>query len=145
MEKIKYTFRSICDTIRNIKSEFAFYKGIWDEPKGNAAVKKAFFHILDLLKKVKPSRIKGEVVFGTGDPAVTGQVLGVIAALYGFFPEELHITPDFENQIYQGNIHMKGKLRLIHVAVAAIKLMADKDFRNVVKKVLAKEDGNNEQ
>ena len=97
-----------------------------------------------LLKKIKPSKIEGNVIFGTGDPATTGQIIGAIAAVYGFFPEKLHITPDFEEQKYEGNIHMKGKLRLIHVAVIAVRLILDRNFRYTIKKVLAKEGTKNE-
>jgi hypothetical protein len=97
-----------------------------------------------LLKKIKPSKIQGDVIFGTGDPASTGQAIGAIAALYGWMPEKLHITPDFEEKRYDGWIHVKGKLRLIHVVIIALRLIIDKNFRYVVKKVLAKEGANNE-
>ena len=145
IEKVKCTIHNICDTIKNIKSEYDFYKGLWDRPEGKAAVKNVFDQLWYLLKKIKPSKIKGDVVFGTGDSASTGQAIGAIAALYGFLPEELHITPDFEEKRYEGNLHIKGKLRLIHVVIIAVKLIIDKNFRYVVKKVLAKEGAENEQ
>ena len=145
IEKVKCTIHNICDTIKNIKSEYDFYKGLWDRPEGKAAVKNVLSQVWYLLKKIKPSKIKGDVVFGTGDPATTGQAIGAIAALYGFLPEELHITPDFEEKRYEGNLHVKGKLRLIHVIVVAVKLIIDRNFRYVVKNVLAKEGAKNEQ
>ena len=145
IEKVKCTFQNICDTIKKIRTEYDFYKGLWDRPEGKAAVNQLFGQIWYLLKKVKPAKIQGDVIFGTGDPATTGQIIGAVAALYGFFPEKLHITPDFEEQRYEGNLHMRGKLRLIHLAIIAVKLIADKNFRYVVKKVLAKEGAKNEQ
>ena len=145
IEKVKYTFQNICDTIKRIKTEYEFYKELWNRPEGQTAVKNVFSQLWYLLKKLKPSKIEGNVVFGTGDPAATGQVIGAIAAVYGFFPEKLQITPDFEEQRYEGNLHVKGKLRLIHVVIIAVKLFADKNVRYVVKKVLAKEGAKNEQ
>ncbi len=144
IEKVKCTFQNICDTIRKIKSEYDFYKGLWDSPQGKVAVKNTFGQLGYLLKKIKPSKIEGDVIFGTGDPASTGQAIGAVAALYGFMPEKLHITPDFEEKRYEGKIHVKGKLRLIHVVIIAVKLIIDKNFRYVVKKVIAKEGANNE-
>lgn len=144
IENVKCTFRTICDTIRKIKSEYDFYKGLWDRPEGKAAVNNLFCQAGYLLKKIKPSKIEGDIVLGTGDPATTGQMIGAIAALYGFFPEKLHITPDFEEQKYEGNIHVKGKLRLIHVVIIVVKLTADQNFRYIVRKVLAKEGAKNE-
>jgi hypothetical protein len=142
---VKCTFRNICDTIKKIKTEVDFYKKLWDRQETKDALNNVFGQLLYLLKKIKPSKIEGDLVFGTGDPATTGQAIGAIAALYGFFPEKLHITPDFEEKKYEGNLHVKGKLRLIHVVVIAVRLIADRNFRYVVKKVLAKEGAKNEQ
>ena len=145
IEKVKCTFQNICDTIKNIKSEYDFYKDLWDRPEGKAAVKNVLRQVWYLLKKMKPSKIEGDLVFGTGDPASTGQMIGGIAAIYGFLPDNLHVTPDFEEKKYEGNLHVKGKLRLVHIVVIAVKLIADRNFRYVVKKVLAKEGAKNEQ
>ena len=132
------------EKIDRIKSEFCFYKELWDRPECKPAFKKVFGQIWYLLKKVKPSKIEGNVIFGTGDPAMTGQIIGAVAALYGFFPDKLQITPDFEEQKYEGQIRVKGKLRLIHMVIIAVRLILDKNFRYVVKKVLAKEGAKNE-
>ena len=133
------------EKIEKIKSEFGFYKGLLDRPECKPAVAKLFGQLWYLLKKIKPSKIEGNVIFGTGDPATTGQIIGAIAAVYGFFPEKLQVIPDFEEKRYEGNIRAKGKLRLIHLIIIAVKLIADRDFRYVVKKVLAKEGAKNEQ
>lgn len=144
IEKVKCTIRDICDRIKNIKAEYDFYKALWDKPQGKAAVRHAFEEIWYLLKKIKPRDIEGDVLFGTGDPASTGQAIGAIAAVYGFIPEKLNITPDFEEKVYEGNLHIKGKFRLIHVVIIAVRLIADKNVRYVVKKLLAKEGAENE-
>lgn len=145
IEKVKCTFRSICDTIKNIKANINFYKNLWEDSRGKDAIQKTAGHGMFLLKKVKPSKIEGKVAFGTGDPATTGQILGMIAALYGFIPQKLQITPDFEEKKFEGNLHVKGKLRLIHVLVIGLKMFFDKNIRYVVKKIQSKEDVKNEQ
>ena len=101
---------------------------MYDKPQGKAALTNVFGQLGYLLKRIKPSKIEGDVIFGTGDPASTGQAIGAIAALYGFMPEKLHITPDFEEKRYEGKIHVKGKLRLIHVVIIALKLIFDKKY-----------------
>ena len=139
IEKVKCTFQNICDTIKRVKTELDFYKGLWDRPEGKEAVKHVFKEIWYLLNKIKPKKVEGDVVFGTGDPASTGQVIGAIAAIYGFFPEKLHIIPNFEEKKYEGNLRIKGKVRLIHLAVIGVRLLLDRNFRYVIKKILAKE------
>ena len=70
IEKVKCTIRKICDTIKNIKTEYDFYKGLWDKPQGKATVKHVFNELWYLLKKIKPKKIEGDVVFGTGTATV---------------------------------------------------------------------------
>ena len=43
--------------------------------------------------------------------------------------EHTDITPDFENQVLQGKLSARGKLRIIHLAVLILKLLADKNVR----------------
>lgn len=145
MEKIKELFRTVADAVRNIRTEIDFYKNLWDKPQGKKSVEHLWREICYLLKKGKPTKIRGKLLFGTGDPATTGQALGVLGAVYGFLPEDLFITPDFENEVYEGTIDVKGRLRLIHLLIVAVRLLIDRDFRYVVKKVLAKEGEEHEQ
>ena len=145
MEKIKELFRTVADAVRNIRTEIDFYKNLWDKPQGKKSVEHLWREICYLLKKGKPTKIRGKLLFGTGDPATTGQALGVLGAVYGFLPEDLFITPDFENEVYEGTINVKGRLRLIHLLIVAVRLLIDRDFRYVVKKVLAKEGQEHEQ
>ena len=145
IKKVKYTFQGICDTIRNIKTEYDFYKGLWDQPQGKVAVKHFFTELWYLLKKIKPKKIEGDIVIGTGDPASTGQTIGAVAALYGFIPEKLVITPDFEEKRFVGNLQVKGKLRLIHVLIIAVRLVIDDNVRYVIKKIMTREGADNEQ
>lgn len=139
-EKVKCTFRKICGTIKHIRSEIEFYKALWDRPEGKAALTNVFSQLWYLLKKIKPYRLEGEIVFGTGDPASTGQILGAIAAVYGVIPKKLTITPDFEEQRYEGRIYAKGRFRLIHLLIIAGRLLIDKNFRYVAKQLLDKEE-----
>ena len=145
IRKVKELFRNILDAIKNIKSEIDFYKNLWEKPQGKKSVEHLWREVCYLLKKAEPTKIEGKILFGTGDPAITGQALGVLGAVYGFLPEGLIITPDFENEVYEGNIDVKGRIRLIHLVIVAVRLLLDRDFRYVVKKVLAKEGEEHEQ
>ena len=140
LKKLKYTFRTICDKIKNMKSEYDFYRRLWEKPQGKAAFLNGKKQLFYLLKKIRPHRIEGNLLFGTGDPASTGQITGVIAAFYGLYPEKLRIMPDFEEKRLEGNLYLKGKLRLIHVLIIAVRLIADKNVRYIIKKIQSRED-----
>lgn len=145
IKKVKCTFQKIYDTIKNIKNELVFYKELWDRPEGKKAFVKLFSQWKYLWKKAKPSKLEGKVIFGTGDPAFTGQILGILGVIYGILPKEVSFTPDFEEERYEGKIYAKGKIRLIHVLIIAIRLVLDRNVRIIVKEIMNKEDNENEQ
>lgn len=58
MEKLKCTFRKICDTIRNIKDNVGFYKRLWDKPQGKAAADNVKQQLIYLLKKSGRAKLK---------------------------------------------------------------------------------------
>lgn len=144
MEKIKYTFCKICDTIKNIKNEISFYKELWKRPEGKAALLKVLSQLKYLWKKARPSKLQGNVVFGTGDPAATGQILGILGTIYGVLPQGVSIIPDFEEERYEGTIQIKGKLKLIHVLLIVIRLLSDRNFKTIVKEIMDREGDRNE-
>lgn len=144
LQKVKCTFRTICDTIKNIRKNIRFYKELWDTQEGKKAFSKMLSQVKYLWKKARPAKLNGKVIFGTGDPAATGQILGILGSVYGVLPREVSIIPDFENERCEGILQIKGKVRLIHVLLIMIRLVSDRNCRSVVKKIMDKEKDENE-
>lgn len=140
LKKMKCTFQMVCDRIKDVKDNICFYKKLLEKPQGKAAVSNIKRQCLFLWKKMRPKKIEGELIFGTGDPASTGQMLGAIAVFYGFYPEKLQIVPDFEEARFEGDIQLKGQIRLFYVIVTAIRLIADKNVRYMMKKINSRKD-----
>lgn len=122
LDKIKCTIKGICDKIKNIK-EF-----ITDETHILAVV-----HLKDelvyFLKKIKPDKIKGYFRFGLEDPYNTGQILALLSILYPFYGENVEIYPEFEKEILEGDIFMKGRIHLIHLMIPICKLYFDDNIK----------------
>jgi hypothetical protein len=78
--------------------------------------------------------VKGEVRLGTGDPCTTGYLLGAISIGYGFYGESIKVIPDFENEVYEGQVFAKGRIRTITLLIICIKLIIDSNFRTLLKK-----------
>ncbi len=133
MERIKKIFRDIL-----------FFKELLRHPRTKCAYQLAKRELFKLLLKIKPKVLKGNLIFGTGDPATTGEILGVVAAFYGLYPTELQIIPDFEEKRLEGHLQAKGRIRLIHVLISAILLLKDKNIRYVYLKMKSKEGTQNE-
>ncbi len=84
-----------------------------------------------LLRKLLPKKIRGELHFGTEDPALTGEILGGISIFYPVFKDNVKVYPDFEQSILEGELFIKGRLRLVTVALILWKLWRDKNVRYV--------------
>lgn len=84
-----------------------------------------------LLKHIAPTKIRGEILFGLGDPCQTGQALGVFGVLFAIYGESLRIVPDFEESVFEGEILIKGRIRVFTLLRICIKLLLDDKFKRL--------------
>ena len=85
-------------------------------------------------------KIHTELTFALADPALTGQVLGILCMMPFLYQYDFHIFPDFESESYyiRGSYDMKGRIQLIFLLITFIRIVADKDLRCFLKKILDK-------
>ena len=83
-----------------------------------------------LARHLRPRRIRGFVRFGFEDPYRTGQVLAGLSILYPFYGENVDIYPDFEQKILEGDLYIKGHIRMVHLATLLWRLF----FNHYVRK-----------
>ena len=101
-------------------------------------LRKGFREIKYLFSHFKFRKIRTDLHFGTGDPASTGQILGILAMFPILYRYEFGIIPDFEteNAYIKGTFAVAGRIRLVHVLITACRLIFDKEIRMVVKKFM---------
>jgi hypothetical protein len=136
-EKIKQTFNHLSQTIRSFYSQFQFYLEIWQEEETRAFRRTLLSHISYLIRHFKPRNARGWFRYGLGDPALTGQLTGI---LYLFRPldfSELEILPDFETEtvFVEGDLSLKGHMRVFHAAKIAWKLFFDKNLKQIRQRI----------
>lgn len=73
--------------------------------------------------------------FGMEDPALTGEILGGISIFYPVFMDNVKVYPDFEQSILEGELFIKGRLRLITILLILWRLWRDRDVRYVYEKL----------
>lgn len=83
-------------------------------------------------------KIKTDLHFGAGDPALTGQILGILAMFPILYRYEFGIVPDFETEsaYIKGTFSVAGRVRLIHILITGCRLIFDKEVRFVIKKFM---------
>jgi len=135
-KNIKYTIQSICDKIKLVKEKKDEVVQMVKDEVHQAAVKRIFREVIRLFCFLKPKKIFVNAHFGFSDPSTTGQVLAVISVLYPFVEKNIDIEPDFENQVIEGKVYLKGIFRGIYVMIVAVNIILDKNVRLTIKELL---------
>ena len=91
--------------------------------------------LTDFVTYILPVRLKGELRIGMSDPAATGQLCAVLAMLLPWYGENFVFRPDFEQQVVEGEIFCRGRIRLGHFVRKVIWLICHRDFWYVVKRL----------
>ncbi len=133
IQKIKGIYSKICETIKKAQNFSSKIKEFLVDAQNKVVFGKLKNEVLYLLKHFKPRKIEGKLLFGTGDPATTGWVLGGIYALYQGFPGRIDITPDFDEKVIDGEVMIKGRIRSVHAILVVIRLFGNKDFRRMLQ------------
>lgn len=118
--------------------DFAFWKNELTDEQNKTVVRKLFSELVYLLKHFRFRKIQTDIVFATGDPAATGQVLGVLCVIPLLYRYQFRIVPDFEADTFyiKGTFAVAGKIRLIHLLMTVLRLIFDKEVRLVYNKVM---------
>lgn len=130
-EKIKYTFRQICDKIKVICETKEKITEFLENEVHRSAFSKVMKELVWLKRFLKPKKVHADLHFGFEDPYKTGLTLAACGMIYPIIGEHIHIRPDFENQVLEGEFYMKGRLRLIYLVIMAVGIVRDRNVRTL--------------
>ena len=124
---------------RRLKRKWESVKKFFRSKMFREALLHAKKEVLYFLKKAAPKKVTGTVRFGFDDPALTGETLGILGMIYGKLPKDLSIQPDFEQEILQGDVRMKGSFQAVTAAGIALRLFRDQNLRKTIRHFKHKE------
>lgn len=124
---------------RRLKRKWESVKKFFRSKMFREALLHAKKEVLYFLKKAAPKKVTGIVRFGFDDPALTGETLGILGMIYGKLPKDLSIQPDFEQEILQGDVRMKGSFQAVTAAGIALRLFRDQNLRKTIRHFKHKE------
>lgn len=139
-KKIADTFKKVSDAVKKI---FAAVRS----GKEKAVLVKEFVfgrecldfvcvvrdNVLHLWRHIKPKLLRIDMTIGFDDPAVTGQVLGVIAAFCGAAGMMPCVTPDFEKRVFESDIEIKGSVTVFVLLKILIKVYFCEELKEFKK------------
>lgn len=133
VKNIEYTIKTIYDKIRTIIENIRYYTDVIKSDVFQNAWAVCKKQILKILRMLKPTKCKVNLLVGTGDPAGTGQLLSVYGMFYPFIGNHVFIQSDFENQVVEGDLYIKGRIRVFVLLMAALKLYMNKDIKHLLR------------
>lgn len=122
----------------SIREKFRqFYKEYKDETNRHA-VSRLWKELCRLLRHYKPRKLKADLTFSLSDPALTGNVLGMISLMPAVYRYPCSIIPDFESdKLYmEGSLMIQGKVTVYVFLISLLRLIRDKEFMKTVKRLV---------
>lgn len=130
---VKRKLEAVVLKIKELKNKTNQYKKFLRSPWTKKSLTVLKINVIKLLKHLNPKKIKGKVTYGTGDPATTGQQLGYLSVALPLYYNKIDITPDFSQKIFEGDIFLKGRVRVCNIIYYACKVCFNKDVQKTIK------------
>ena len=133
-EKIRVTFRRICGKLKTLKDKKEQVLDFLSQEENKNTFRLLKKQVFALIRHILPGKIKGYIKFGFDDPYTTGQVLTWISPFYGFYAKKLQLVPVFDERVLEGELDLRGRIRLGTLIAIALRMLFDKNFRRLLKK-----------
>lgn len=143
--KVRIYINRIFDKIKeirkketNLKEKYNKWLVVLKKDRTKEALEKCKNTLCKVLKAVLPRKWKLFVHYGMEDPALTADILGYYWMLFAVLSGHIDCQPDFENKVFECNLHAKGHIRMITMVIAGWKFLFDPDLiylRKIKKEV----------
>lgn len=133
-EKIRCTFRGICDKLKAGKKSYEKGRAFLENEENQKTIKLLFKQVKKLLRQLLPRKIGGRVRFGFDDPYYTGQVLTAVSPFYALYAKTLTLEPVFEEKVLEGELHIKGHIRVASLLWIGLRVLLNKNFRRLLRR-----------
>lgn len=134
-DKIKKAKSTAKEKVNNILEKKNDIMEQVNDPENRNGLRFLLKILKKLLKHIFPRKYKIYIRFGSGDPATTGEILGVAYAFTIVCGINFVMEPDFDNKVIECDVPFKGKIRLISILYLALRVLKNKDAMQLIKTV----------
>lgn len=117
-----------------LKNSFRYWKKFLTSEPFREGMKLLLTELRGVFRAIRPRKVKGELVFGFDDPALTGQTLGVVSLYPPALTGEFKVVPVFEQKILRMNMEFTGRFYGITLVRAFWRLFRDRNIRFIYRK-----------
>ena len=87
-----------------------------------------------LWKHSRPRKADLTLHFGFEDPSWTGQCMGVLSILNVWYPGRIFLKPEFEQEIFEGTLYIKGHMMLAVPLMSIFRLWRDENVMKIYRR-----------
>ena len=136
--KIQEIIQKIKDIIAKIqegKLKVEHYLELWNRDETQITFGRAKTKLGKMIKALLPRKweVTGEV--GFADPCTTGQLMGVLGAMYPILGNKVQIVPNFESEVMNFRGHLKGHIRLGNLLHQIVSLLLNRHCFKFIKMI----------
>ncbi len=135
IEQIKDTIDKVIGKVKRIWHQKEEVERILEKERTKRAISFVLKKVVKILRHILPRKLKGYLIFGSGDPATTGKVLAVLGIVYAKTGPLIDITPNFVEKQLECDLEIEGKIQIIVLVVIAVQIILKKEVRQLIKDV----------
>ena len=143
--KIQDLIQKLKDIITKIqegKLKAEHYLELWNRKETQITFGRAKTKLGKMIKAVLPGKWKVTGEIGFNDPCTTGQLMGVLGAMYPIFGNKVQIVPNFEEQVIDVKGNLKGHISLGNLFYQLISLLLNRHCFQFIKLIFDELGGN---
>lgn len=133
-QKIKVTFQRICGKLKTAEERWQKLMEFLEKEENKNTFRLLKRQVIRFFKHVLPGKVSGTVRFGFEDPYTTGRILTYISPFYGWYGRTIQVIPVFDEQILDGELSLKGRIRIATLLFIGFQVWRDKNFRTLLKR-----------
>lgn len=132
IKKTKRKIRAVIRSKDKLKKKIDDIKMIINDEANKEMVRLLYSQLKALFKEIMPVKYRINIHYGCDDPYRTGQLLMYISIFYGLSGIDMNITPDFNEKVLEGDIYIKGRVRIYKLLMIVFRVYRNKRFRELV-------------
>ncbi len=133
--KLYQTASDVIEKLKKAFRQFQYYLELIQKEDSRLLFASGFFRLGRILKTIRPRKIKGQILIGTGSPDTTGYCMAAYGMLLPFLGKNISVTPDFEKAVFQGELFVRGRISVAVLLFHGAHVLLDRRLHSFVKQL----------